>query len=188
MKPQQALVNRRRGRAVVGLLVVLFAAPLVAAYGLYYGAGWRGDGEAAAGRLVRPIVAVPPASRAALTGRWTLLQLAPHGCDARCKQHLHTGRVVRGLLHVDAARVRQVLVVGDNTPAETLTGLQPDVTVYRTKVEDWQALFSARMREAPGTIYLIDPEARWMAYYPPSIGADGLHQDLKRLLALASRP
>ena len=181
-------MNRRRGRAVVGLLVVLFAAPLVAAYGLYYGAGWRGDGEAAAGRLVRPIVAVPPASRAALTGRWTLLQLAPHGCEARCKQHLHTGRVVRGLLHVDAARVRQVLVVGDNTPAETLTGLQPDVTVYRTKVEDWQALFSARMREAPGTIYLIDPEARWMAYYPPSIGADGLHQDLKRLLALASRP
>ena len=181
-------MNPRRGRVVLGLLVVLFAAPLVTAYGLYYGLGWRGDGAAAAGTLVRPIVAVPADSRAALAGRWTLLQLAPHGCNARCAKRLHTGRIVRGLLHVDAARVRQVLVVGDNTPAGSLARVQPDVTVYRTKVEHWHNLFSARARDVPGTIYLIDPEGRWMAYYPPSVGADGLHRDLKRLLALSSRP
>ena len=181
-------MSSRRGRAVFLLLVVLFAAPVAVAYGLYYGIGWRGDGEAAAGRLVRPIVAVPADGREALAGRWTLLQLAPDGCDALCRARLRAGRQVRGLLHIEAARVRQVLLVGDNALAEPLARLQPEVTVYRIKVEDWQRLFDAREADRPGTIYLIDPEARWMAYYPPSIGAEGLHRDLERLLGLSGRP
>ena len=187
-----------RGRAMLAGLLVLFALPLMAAYGLYYGIGWRGNGAAAAGTLVRPIVALStitagdtahPAMRAdVFQGRWTLLQIAADGCQVACRQRLALGRAVRGLLHVDAARVRQALIVGDNTPGDAVSGLQPDVTVYRTKVEDWQRLFASRHADAPGTIYLIDPEARWMAFYPPSIGADALHRDLKRLLALSGQP
>ena len=187
-----------RGRAMLAGLLVLFAAPLVAAYGLYYGIGWRGNGAAAAGTLVRPIVALstiaardptyPAMSADRFKGRWTLLQIAPDGCRATCRQRLAAGRAVRGLLHMDAARVRQALIVGDNTPGDAVSGLQPDVTVYRTKAEDWQRLFASRHAGAPGTIYLIDPEARWMAFYPPSIGADALHRDIKRLLALSGQP
>lgn len=36
-----------------------------------------------------------------------------------------------------------------------------------------------------GTVYLIDPHANWVLYYPPQQNGEGLFQDTKHLLKLS---
>lgn len=190
-------MNRTRGRGLLIGLVVLCALPGMTAWALRDGLGWRGPGNTAAGDLVAPPQDLPDTplaprdggsvarSEAVFSGHWTFLQIAPMRCGHACDRSLRAARQVRALLHVDAARVQRVLLLGDNVPAPVL---QPDVVVYRTNVLDWQRLFMAQAAGVPGTIYLIDPAGRWMAFYPPSIGTGALHHDITRLLAVAGGP
>ncbi|RJS94333.1 hypothetical protein [Salinisphaera sp. Q1T1-3] len=190
----------RRARWTLAALVAVFAAPVVAAWGLYHGLGWRGDGTAAAGRLVIPAVRLPETP---VTGRdgathqdvgalwrrhWTMLQVAPDGCRDACQASLRQSRQVRAVLHTDAARVQRMLILGDNTSPIARAAMQPDLAIYRTKVVDWRPTLAAHAADAPGTILLIDPAGRWMASYPPPADADALHHDINRLLAQAGRP
>lgn len=186
-----------RGRWVLIGLLVLFALPVWAAWGLYCGLGWRGDGAAAAGRLVSPAAPLPDlvlhrrdgqpagASTSRLRGRWHVLQIAPQRCATGCRQRLAETRQAVALLHIDAPRVQRMLVIGDNARPSSLSA-QPDLAIFRIQMKPWLARFrQAGLDDPANQVYLIDPAGRWMAYYSaPGLG-DALHRDLVHLL---SRP
>lgn len=191
-------MNRRRGRFVLGLMIVLFALPSLLAWWGYHGVGWRGDGAAAAGRLVSPAQRLPTrhlvptddsgrarSSAEVFSTRWTLLQVAENGCATICRERLTATRQLQAVLHDNADRVQRILVLGDNGARADAAGLQPGVAVYRTALSGWRARFAAAGADTPATVYLIDPAGRWMAFYPASQGIDALHHDITRLLRIA---
>ena len=90
-------------RRVALLLLLLFGAPLAAAFWLYYGSDWRPARTTNHGALIQPVVPLADATLPALAGtggapvpahplreRWSLVVVAtgPDGCDALCRETL----------------------------------------------------------------------------------------------------
>lgn len=170
-------------------VAVIFLGPLTAAWLMYYGVF---PVQAPAGRThhgilnepARPLPeaglepAVGDAGLPVFDGRWSLLQVAPHGCGEACREGLETTRQVRALLHRRAGRVRRVLVTPDpsSVPAE-----QPDLAVYRGGL----ALRKELGEHRAGTVHLVDPLGNWVLTYPAPVDVEGLFEDIKHLLKLS---
>jgi hypothetical protein len=65
----------RPGRRTLLLLLALFIAPLVAAFALYYGIGWRPASQSIHGELISPARPMPAGAQN-LRGDWSLLYLS----------------------------------------------------------------------------------------------------------------
>lgn len=174
---------------------LLFAAPLTAAYVLYYGMPGQISGAATnKGMLVDPAVPLPVvtlagqgsdiASGEVLRGQWTFLQVASDGCGGACRQSLLETRQIWALLHDERDRVQRVLIVGGAGPAPAFQQ-QPRLQVYSGEVLPLRNLFEAESADAPGTVYLIDPLGNWVLYYPPEQNGEALFDDTKHLLKLS---
>jgi len=177
---------------------LIFLGPLALAYLMYYGLSYGGSALGTnGGQLVSPAEPLPDIalvdsdgnttqSGAVLEQDWTILQFAPAGCDAACVQTLKETRQIRALLHRRAARVKRVLLVGDDAGDLADTGAQPDLAVYRGDLSSMMELVSARDgADASGVVYLVDPLGNWMLYYPPGGDGTALFKDIKHLLKLS---
>ena len=102
-------------------LFALFAAPLAAAFWLYYGSAWRPTGTTNHGVLIQPLRELPaldfphPAARAAVarlfTGKWSLVVVANGHCDETCRNSLVYARQTHIGLGRLSVRVQRVLLV-----------------------------------------------------------------------------
>ncbi|HMD59409.1 MAG TPA: hypothetical protein VKG66_06445, partial [Steroidobacteraceae bacterium] len=100
------------------LLAAIFALPLLAAFWLYYGTGWRPAGHTNHGELITPPRSLlglhtsgTPAS--ALSGKWSLVVVAKD-CEAEC---LHTQWYARQTwlsMGKSAERIQRVWLTGSN--------------------------------------------------------------------------
>ena len=89
--------DRPRGsRRQLWWLLLLFFAPLLGAFWLYYGSPWRPAGRTNHGELIEParhlpLPAAPGAdatSRTRFEGRWSLVHVGDGRCDADCRAAL----------------------------------------------------------------------------------------------------
>jgi cytochrome oxidase Cu insertion factor (SCO1/SenC/PrrC family) len=197
-----------RGRRRLLLLVLLFLAPVVGSYGLYFWApeSWRPDGRTNRGQLVNPARPVPALALHGVDGRnlepvpirdkWTLLLVGPSACDAACARVLYDTRQVRTALGKDTPRLRRLYVATDRSDLEALQALQarehPDLVLAVAEGAEVYALerqFSidgrSPLRNA-GDIYLLDPHGNWLMYYTPEDPPKDLLKDLKKLLRLSN--
>ena len=183
-------------RARLKLLGVflIFLGPLALAYVLYYGLSYGGPGNNE-GELVQPAVRLPEVELSDAAGerlpsgqlfeqKWTILQVAPTGCEAACIQSLEETRQIRALLHRRAARVQRVLLTPAQQPPLRLDD-HPDLQIYRGELSALRQTLAGENATAPGTVYLIDPLGNWMLYYPPGGDGEGLFKDIKHLLKLS---
>ena len=78
----------RPGRRTLLLLLALFIAPLLAAFALYYGFGWRPASQSIHGELISPARPMPAGAQN-LRGDWSLVYVGDGGCDrhAKCNQN-----------------------------------------------------------------------------------------------------
>lgn len=200
--------SRARGRRKLLLLLVLFAAPVVAAYTLYFWApqGWQPQGRTNQGQLVtppRPMVelalqdlAGQRVDQGVFADKWTLLMLGPAACGDICQQRLYDTRQVRTALGKNTLRVQRILLLTDQDGAQALQQNlaveHPDLKLLAAEGGQLAAViqqFTTPERDPlqnPDDIYLLDPHGNWLMVYRPEDPAKGLLKDLKKLLRLSN--
>jgi hypothetical protein len=183
--PKAAGGNRRP----ILILVVLFLAPLAAAFWLYYGSSWRPSLHTNHGVLIAPVSLPETAgSVPVFRGKWTLLVVGQgeSGCDAGCRETLIYARQTWLSLAQLTPRVRRVLLAG---PGCCDTGyLQREhngLITLNAAGPEGAPLLPLLPEPREGTIFIVDPLGNLMMRYDVRQDPKGLREDLKKLLELS---
>lgn len=195
--------GRTASRAKLVLLVIIFSAPLLIAYALYYG-GWRPESLRVFGELLqpaRPLADVTlrnaegkPAALASLRGKWSLVTFAPGECAQPCRDNLYKMQQVVLAQGREAGRVQRAFIAFDAAGAQGLQATLRDYPGTLGFVADAAAREQlARQFALPhGTpldnlhrVYLIDPLGNLVLSYGPDADPTGLRKDLARLLRVS---
>ena len=199
-------VATRPKRGVLLLLVLLFFAPLLLAFVLYYGSGWRPIGRTNHGELIEPartlpLVALPQVALApgaapggdaltaadVLTGKWSLIYVNSGDCNADCRNTLYFMRQTHlGLANL-AARVQRVfLVTADCCDRDYLAREQPGlITLNADGAAAAPLLAQFPPERRASSIFVVDPRGNLMLRYDAHDDPKGLRNDLKKLLTLS---
>jgi cytochrome oxidase Cu insertion factor (SCO1/SenC/PrrC family) len=196
----------RPKRGTLLLLALLFFTPLLFAFVLYYGSGWRPTGRTNHGVLIEPArtlpltalpqVALAPAAAPSgdalaaadvLTGKWSLVYVGRGDCDAECRDTLHFMRQTHlGLANLIPRVQRIFLVSAGCCDRDYLARQQTNLITLNADGSAGTALlaqFPAERRAS--TIFVVDPRGNLMMRYDAHQDPSGLRKDLKRLLALS---
>lgn len=189
--------NRPKGRWMLLLLFIFFAAPLAIVV-VMHKLDWHPSG-ASRGHMVMPAkpVVMPEGVRDSETNpvapefwkeKWSMVYVAGE-CDAVCADRLHEMRQIHMSLAKHIPRVQRVLITGSADVSE-LKQKYPDLIVLNQP----SAQHTALMRQfdlpqaAAGSaqrVYFVDPLSFLMMSYPINIAATDIRKDLGRLLAYA---
>ena len=196
-------ITQPPNRRPIWTLIVLFFAPLAAAFILYYGVdGWRPAGRTNNGDLVTPPRPLPElalplahggtSDAKLLHGKWTLIYVGDGQCDARCREALTLMRQARLALGDDMSRVQRVFVTTGACCDQTYLEKE-HAGLITLRANDASGV--ALLREFPadgdvpvqqgGRIYIADPLGNLMMSYAPAARPKGLLEDLKKLLRLS---
>jgi hypothetical protein len=188
----------RRGRRTLLLLALVCLLPVLASYLAFY--VWPPQGRVNHGRLIGPLAlpagtlagagGQPALAHEEFEGRWTLLVLAPGGCDAACTRALYVSRQARLAQAKEMERVGRVWLLSDanDVSAAALEG-QAGLRLARADAA-WlgalQATGGAEGGKVGGRLFLVDPLGNLMMVYPDEADttamARGVTKDLQRLL------
>ncbi len=184
-----------RSRRPLWLLVLLFFAPLLGAFWLYYGSPWRPAGQTNHGELIQPVRALPgrelrgadTATRRPFDGKWSLVYVGDGRCEADCRRALHLMRQTHLALGRQQTRVQQVLLATSGCCDRAyLDRAHPGLRLIDASGAPDVALIAAFPREHPRRgIYVVDPLGNLMMRYDTALEPRGLLLDLKRLLELS---
>jgi hypothetical protein len=183
-------------------LVGAFFAPLLASFILYYGSGWRPQGNTNHGELVQPVRQLPPTSLPLWEGnstdpkflqqKWSYVYLAPGECATECRQALERIRQVRLALAEKMVRVQRVfLYTGECCDQAYFTTEQAGLVI--AKIDDPAGMslleqfpsYGATSALQAGRIYVVDPLGNLMMSYAADAPQKGMLEDMKRLLKLS---
>jgi hypothetical protein len=195
--------RRKSSRLTLLGLLVLFAAPLAAAFWLYYATDWRPSRTTNHGTLIVPVRALPtlsfadprtqPAVEKLFTGKWSLVIIANGRCDESCRTSLVYARQVHiGMGRLSTRMQRVLLVPTDCCDRDYLdrehAGLRvadlggSDVALGAGRAE----LLAAFGGDHPGQqVFIVDPLGNLMMSYDTRLAPRGLHDDLQKLLDLS---
>ncbi|MEM7083406.1 MAG: hypothetical protein AAF465_11795 [Pseudomonadota bacterium] len=186
--------ERNRGRWSFIVLVVIFFAPLIAAWLMYFGViDWKPEGIKANGELVDPpvpidIVApdylVASQSDQLLRDTWTLVYVADE-CLEDCEASLVLIRQVRLSLGRYLDRISRTLIVTQTPPDVTrLAEAFPGMDIIHSDQMARQIL-DAASQEAGERIYLVDPLGNLTLMFARDSEPRPIYNDLKHLLKLS---
>jgi hypothetical protein len=181
-----ALLPTPRSRRTLLWLVVLFFAPLLLSFALYYGSSWRPAGQTNHGTLIEPPRPLPLAA-GVLTGKWSLVYVGSGDCDADCRNVLYVMRQTQlGLGHL-LPRVQRVFLASARCCDRAfLEREHPGLLTLDPPASDRAALlaeFPADERDT--TVFIVDPRGNLMMRYDAHADPKGLHEDLEKLLNLS---
>jgi len=196
-----SVTQHKSSRRLVYWMSLAFFAPLLLAFVIYYGTGWRPTKMSNKGDLISPIVSLPDVAlhkpdgtlldKQWLQRKWTLVYVGDGACEQACRESLLITRNIRLLLGKDSTRVqRAFLFVGNCCDANYLSSEQPDLIVAR--IDDAAGLQILKLLPyndgdvvQAGKIYVVDPLGNLMMSYKRGAEAGDLHTDLKTLLSLS---
>jgi hypothetical protein len=170
---------------VLLLLILVFAAPGIAAYVFYQHPSWLGSKKVNKGTLLES-----PMVFNAFKGqsKWGIIFWTPKGCDTLCLNQLDVLARVRLALGRKLYQVDQWLILGDK--ASSLSAKARAVVkdlnfkvrqISASELNDQKALFS------DSKVFLVDPKNYLILSYPPLVEPDDLYQDLKLLLTTTEK-
>lgn len=183
---------RRTNRRNLLLLAVVFIAPLLASYALFF--FWTPTRHTNYGELVPPVPVAGASLRLAggaafrlgsMHGRWLMLDVDDAACEAACQHRLYLMRQLRLTQGKDMDRIERAwIVTSSGEPAPALVGSHPGL--YRLRDPDGQVL--GRLPPAPpGShfIYLVDPLGNLMLRWPGDPDPQRMKKDIERLLRVS---
>jgi hypothetical protein len=194
----QRPANRKPFFVVLGL----FAAPLLLAFAIYYGTGWRPTGTTNKGDLINPPVPLPtvtlstadgtPTNAGFLRNTWTLVYLSNGACVESCRKALAAMRDARLLLGKDTTRVSRVFLYSGNccdvaffaTEQQGIISANIDSDTGKSLLAVFPKRNSTQPIDAHRT-YIVDPLGNLMMSYEPGADPRWIYQDLKKLLNLS---
>ena len=175
-----------RGRRTLLVLVILFFAPLLVAFLMYYGQTWRPAGQTNHGELYSPVQPLPSAAEA-LRGKWALVYVGDGRCDADCRDALVFARQTRLSLNQDMQRVERFFIVtGNCCDRGYLESEHPGLRVVETAdpaIAPLRDAFPATDRAH--SLYIVDPLGNLVMRYDVHQSPKGLLTDLRKLLKLS---
>jgi hypothetical protein len=187
----------RTSRRLLWLLVLLFFAPLLVSFWLYYGSSWRPAGRTNHGELIEPprqLPAIAPAPAGAsvpatsvFTRQWSLVYVGDGGCNAACREVLHLMRQTHASLGRLGARVQLVFLVSSRCCDQAFLAREhPTLLVIDASGPAAAGLVNAFGHDRlMDRIFIVDPLGNLMMRYDTGLGPKGLQQDLKKLLELS---
>ena len=181
---------RARNLRTLAALAALFLVPLVLAFFIYYGTGWRPAARVNHGTLITPPRPLPQSAANApplFHGKWSLVYVGNGACDADCHATLYVMRQTRLSLNTDMGRVVRVfLVTADCCDRAFLTTEQAGLDVRDASVPEAASLLAAfPASERAHTLFVVDPLGNLMMSYDARQNPHGLLEDLKKLLRLS---
>jgi len=171
------------------LLALLFFAPLLSAFAIYYGSQWRPTNHVNHGALIEPARTLPLAAGSVLSGKWSLVYVGRGDCDADCRATLYFMRQTYfGLANLMPRVQRVFLVTADCCDRGYLAREQPRLITLDADADG--AAGAALLASFPpdgraATIFVVDPRGNLMMRYDAHDDPKGLRNDLKRLLTLS---
>jgi len=193
--PQPGLAQRRVGRLQLALVVAVCAAPVLASYYSFYVLKLTGKPN---GELIEPPLDIPAAIQLhdlqghavepeSLKGQWLLTLVQDASCDKACESKLYVQRQLREMLGKERDKVDKLWLIPDDAQVDPklLAALEREVppTILRApraQIEAW--LKPAAGHALADSLYLIDPQGRWMLRTRPDAEPKAIKQDLDRLL------
>jgi hypothetical protein len=186
---------RARSRLKLYLVLAICAAPVVAAYVVYYAV--RPEARSNYGTLVDPQRPMPSlhlrtldgraVDAATLRGKWTMLMIAGGDCPAACVDRLYHLRQVRLTTGKDRDRVQRVWLIPDATPLSTMLIREYDGTEMLradpSELERWLPTAASESRAAYADhIYIVDPLGNLMMRFPLNADPNKTKGDVAKLL------
>jgi cytochrome oxidase Cu insertion factor (SCO1/SenC/PrrC family) len=184
------------------VVLSLFAAPLLLAFAIYYGSGWRPTGTTNKGDLITPAIPLPQVmlnkadgtqtDATFLRNSWTLVYIGAGKCDEVCRSTLVVMRNARLLLGKDIKRVERVFLYTGTCCDESyfvaeqqgLMAASIDNTDGQTLQKQFPAINGINAIDGKRT-YIVDPLGNLMMSYAPGTNPRDIYQDLKKLLNLS---
>ncbi len=194
--------SARSKRALPLLVLLLFFAPLLLSFLIYYGSDWRPGGRTNHGTLILPPrpLSTPSLPRIdadasggdanaatdVLSGKWSLLYIGAGDCDADCRRTLYFMRQTHLGLGNLMPRVQRVLLVsGQCCDRAFLAREHPGlITLDAQGPAGTRLLAQFPADRRASTIFIVDPRANLMMRYDAGADPKGLRDDLYKLLAL----
>ena len=175
----------------LALIALIFFGPLMLATWMYSSGHLTPEGSSNHGALLTPVVNVadelPGSAVVPLAdGKWLMLYADAGECVAACRDALHRQRQTRLMLGREMDRVGRVFLHGDS-PLDTvfLEGEHQGLETINDKALE-ELLEEKRPQDlAPGGIYLFDPLANLVMYFPPDLEPRDMVDDIKHLLKLS---
>jgi len=185
----------RPKRSLLWLLLLLFFAPLLVAFLVYYGSSWRPVGRTNHGTLIEPARTLPHIALShsglpqadLLIGKWSLVYIGDGTCDSPCRNALYFIRQTQLSLGNLIPRVQRVWLATDHCCDRTVDSeMQPPliaVDAQAAAAAPLLAMFPDDQRAT--TIFIVDPRGNLMMRYDSNADPKGLREDLKKLLSLS---
>lgn len=179
-----------RNRLTLLTMVVVFAAPALAAWFYFLNPQYLPDNRSNRGELIQPMVTLDTSSGLtgpdgsafdsdSLAGRWILVSLEGAACGEPCRQRLISLRQIRLALGQSRMSVERLLLLtgGDSGGVESEF---PGMRVAFAR----QALLNhlGEGEAALGRIYILDPMGNLMMRYAADAPAKDTLKDMERLI------
>ena len=180
-----------RGRLQLTLIALVFFGPLVVAAWMYMTGSLTPAGRSNYGVLLTPVAGIadiaPDSPLVTIAdGYWVLLYVDEGACGDDCRAALYRMRQTRQMLGRDRDRVRQVFLRGETAPDRVLAESEHPglITTSDTALA---GMLAGRLPEGtmPGGIFLVDPLANLVLYFPPDLDPRHMVDDMKHLLRLS---
>lgn len=175
----------------LALIALVFFGPLLLATWMYSSGNLTPEGRANHGALLTPVVnveeALPDSPVVPLAdGKWLMLYADAADCGEDCRDALYRQRQVRLMLGKEMDRVVRVFLHGDSAlDTVFLEGEHPGLKTINDKALG-NLLEDKRPQDlVPGGIYLFDPLANLVMYFPPDLEPRDMVDDIKHLLKLS---
>jgi hypothetical protein len=175
----------------LALIALIFFGPLMLATWMYTSGTLTPEGSSNNGALLTPVVNIAdvlpdsPVNPLA-DGKWLMLYADAADCSEQCRDALYRQRQTRLMLGKDMDRVVRVFLHGDSPLDKVfLEGEHPGLITINDKALG-NLLEEKRPQDlVPGGIYLLDPLANLVMYFPPDLEPRDLVDDIKHLLKLS---
>jgi hypothetical protein len=188
-EPQQ----RKRGRWMLWLVLLVCASPMIASYFTFYviKPEKRNNYGTLIDQRAHPVPAMAtttldgkPAALEQFKGKWVMLMAAPGACDEACRKQLFAMRQLRTMQGKEMERIERVWLITDQEPLDTMVIREFDGTHMLRA--DGRAVASWLPAD-PGTsaadhIYMIDPLGHLMMRFPKDPEPRKVYKDIYKLL------
>lgn len=186
-----------RGKWILIILFLVFAAPIVTSWWMYNYTDFGRDGGAYShGELVRPPRQLPDLGLfvqsggpdgSKLHGKWSLIYFHSGECLERCRRKLYTLRQLWLAMGDESHRVQRIMAltgVPGSLPGAGYPG-QLFLPLGEQKHADFIRAFREVINESPlnsDQLFLVDPLGNLMMRYTPDTEPTGIIKDLNRVL------